>query len=81
MLKIKDDVDLKELEKFGYYEYDDGLNKPHYIYRKYTQSYITIDILKESRTIWLNNDECELPVPVKYITDLIQAGLVKKVEE
>ena len=29
MLKIRDDVDLKELEKFGYTKIDIGLNESH----------------------------------------------------
>lgn len=35
MLKIKDGVDLKELEKFGFELFDIGLNEPYEVYKKY----------------------------------------------
>lgn len=81
MLKIKDDVDLKELEKFGFkhryekvYEYIreiDGMT----VYRIYTTNrhhILQIEILQ--------------PVIIagslqKIIYNLIQAGLVEKIEE
>ena len=80
MLKIKDNVDLKELEKFGYEEYDEGLNEPYIIYRKYIRPYISIDILP-NRTITKNNDDSDGFVKKENIQDLIQAELVEKVEE
>lgn len=78
MLKIKDEVDLKELEKFGYEEYDEGLNEPYIIHRKYIKSFISIDILPDGKII-KNNDESEGIIKKEDIQDLIQAGLVEKV--
>ena len=34
MLKIRDDVNMEELEKFGYTKIDMGLNEPYEIYKK-----------------------------------------------
>lgn len=77
MLKIKDDVDLKELEKFGFE--DLGV-----CYKYYGNSDILgfISINKETREIKrihpyslreeANEDE---------VQDLIQAGLVEKVDD
>ena len=44
MLKIKDDVDLKELEKFGFIEYNDSYKRDYY------NDYLT-SIDKETREI------------------------------
>ena len=84
MLKIKDNVDLKELEKFGFVEdgwYDDKFYKCN---------------LKDGRTymtIGVHDGEIGIPtslygdIPAVYINNLdiiytlIQAGLVEKVED
>lgn len=81
MLKIKDDVDLKELEKFGF-EYKYGnvyqyLRKidgriPYRIYTTKNHKYLQIEIFE--------------PVLIAHrlqdlIYDLIQAGLVEKIGE
>ena len=83
MLRIKDNVDLKELEKFYF--------KPNgRIYSKYRDSY-TFDFAKI--TIFVHNREIVLKnkngIVVKRVAGwhkeqldaLIQAGLVEKVEE
>ena len=83
MLKIKDDVDLKELEKFGfeyYEEYD------HYFYYGFTepsdQSEIRIYVENDNRKISTGFDVYVSPYKIHdKIYDLIQAGLVEKVEE
>lgn len=81
MLKIKDDVDLKELEKFGFVE------KRKYIRKD------NIAIEKESRLILiqasnycpygdrkpLNNKNGLMIYVDNTLYDLIQAGLVEKV--
>ena len=79
MLKIRDDVDLKELEKFGF-------KKTEYSYiRNYNREDYTITIEVEfNRRIYIENDfydndyACLIP---NVIYDLIQAGLVEKVED
>ncbi len=76
MLKIKDSVDLKELEKFGFVEDDDW-----YCFKSTGYGEITIHI--SSRTInfedeWYGSD---FDKPMETFFDIIQAGLVEKVEE
>lgn len=75
MLKIKDNVDLKELEKFGFEEL------PYKYCRDIDDTFWTIVIEKGSRKIicW-NYGYGGTKKPDKYIQDLIQAGLVEKVE-
>ena len=76
MLKIKDDVDLKELEKFGFkleedsYEYNTCKDKDGF-------SGFTIDI--DDKLI--NNYSSVGRKNLDVIYDLIQAGLVEKVEK
>lgn len=81
MLKIKDNVDLKELERFGFKIDDIGLNEPYLIYRKYIRAYVTIEIDIDSRTMSKNIDDEGGIIEEKDIDDLIQAGLVEKVKE
>ena len=93
MLKIKDSVDLKELEKYGY-EYESILEVyykmiiPHkwkIIFFDYMPKARTITITKERKIItkkmdnWLDWNECE--TNKKDIKDLIKADLVEKVED
>lgn len=73
MLKIKDNVDLKELEKFGF-EYND-------IIREYYLS------LEYCENIALTSYERKIKIESSYsgkaslvLFDLIQAGLVEKVQ-
>ena len=80
MLKIKEDVDLKELEKFGFefdkYDY-------YYDFRPYKEndgSYLLIR--KDTRELYTDYVELEhIGKAVSILYDLIQAGLVEKVEE
>ena len=78
MLKIKDDVDLKELKKFGYrndYEND---------YEKVLDYAQTLWVECDTRVIWLEDsmscieDDHSLE---PYIQDLIKADLVEKIRE
>lgn len=92
MLKIKDNVDLKELEKFGFelQYFDYNLNKKLDIpickkeYKKFKNgNYSYIFII--NRKIYVNKSYSYYYVALKnvkkYIQDLIQAGLVEKVVE
>lgn len=83
MLKIKDNVDLKELEKFGFEEnshyYDYSIN--NYINTNNTWLYIS----KNNRYVYSEPD-FEFDISVQefifdILFDLIQAGLVEKVGE
>lgn len=79
MLKIKDNVDLKELEKFGFKEYNDSYK------RDYNNDYLT-SINKETREILKVDYEWAFLQNKYYknstykIDDLIKADLVEKVE-
>ena len=92
MLKIKDSVDLKELEKFGlklnknglYYEkdflaeyFEEEGNHRVLIYTN--KRNIVLDIMNNDYTYHSWDDELGRIEDTLY--DLIQAGLVEKVEE
>ena len=79
MLKIRDDVDLKELEKFGFELTDEGLNIEYYVYVKYIAPYISVRVNMENRRIYKDNDEFEVLLKEEEIDDLIKADLVEKV--
>lgn len=90
MLKIKDNVDLKELEKFGYEVYEDWWNRGYYekgdikgkyIYYKPVDLYKSIEIEIDTRKIFESYDDMYREVEEKYINDLIKADLVEKVGE
>lgn len=74
---IRDDVDLKELEKFGYTKIDIGLNEPYEIYKKYIKTYFSIEIRPDG-SIVANNDDVNAILKEEYIQDLIKADLVVK---
>ena len=70
MLKIKDSVDLKELEKFGFESNEDG----YYFDNGAIYDYIQIDTFSRKVFVFsLNNARinCKL-------FDIIQSGLVEK---
>lgn len=71
MLKIKDDVDLKELEKFGF-----KLNGKGQYEKRYTLIY------KNRKISGRSGDRAHSKIYIAYeLYDLIQAGLVEKVVE
>mgnify|MGYP005771728313 CR=1 FL=1 len=99
MLKIKDNVDLKELERFGFkpkynedtgeiYEYyringdkkgttikyNDNFNKG-YKYRNFWEIFVFKRLIINHGYVKLTDDDYEI------LYDLIQAGLVEKVEK
>ena len=81
MLKIKDDVDLKELEKFGFTKIEwDESTRP---YDQLENNYTTMGIGRKKRDIDFNcyNECADLQKYQDLLYDLIQAGLVEKVEE
>lgn len=81
MLRIRDDVDLKELEKFGF-EYYEDINEWFYygFTRPSDTSEIRIIIENDSRNIYPSFDfNVNLDFIYDKIYDLIQAGLVEKV--
>ena len=73
MLKIKEDVDLKELEKFGF------VNNNCYctLYGDYADLFVD----KERRIIFIEEDYSHRQTDAwGVLFDLIQVGLVEKVE-
>lgn len=77
MLKIKDNVDLKELEKFGFKYYEKGefwcIEKYYSDANIFVNKDKTIDFEDE----WWGKDFELLDI----LFDLIQAGLIEKVKE
>ena len=79
MLKIKDNVDLKELEKFGL-EYSCGYNYKEY--RLFEIEQIVVDC--KTREIGLEDTsvyDIVTDKPLNILFDLIKADLVEKVVE
>lgn len=85
MLKIKDNVDLKELEKFGFkakYNEDTGKIKSYAYENK------RIEVANRLIPFWrdyneyseINREYYDSDI-VELLYDLIQAGLVEKAEE
>lgn len=77
MLKIKDNVDLKELEKYGF-------RKSYYMpFFKYElDDFATLHISESTRELSIDVEGrmfCEEIITLNIIYDLIQAGLVEKV--
>lgn len=79
MLKIKDDVDLKELEKFGFVQYSIG-HQIKYELKKKIGNHIIYNIkIDENKIIRFNQLSVNNELPNVFY-DLIKAGLVEKVE-
>ena len=89
MLKIKDNVDLKELEKFGFKEIISGFDNEHLGWKIETIDDEKDDISSELYVY--PEDSCLRrklladcyfeSILIDTLFDLIQAGLVEKVEE
>ena len=82
MLKIKDNVDLKELKRFGF--------KYHRKQRNQYEHYSVVSVVKDcvftkALLIVVFNDDREIAIYDRkgqdILFDLIQAGLVEKVGE
>ena len=77
MLKIKDNVDLKELEKFGF-EYSKMMDW-------HKENFNMTISLGDNRAINTTCDDYyydkDIYECIEWIYDLIEAGLVEKVEE
>lgn len=80
MYKIREDVDLKELEKYGFKEFNDCYS------RDYNNNYLT-RVDKDTREILKVDYEWSFLQNKYYknstykIDDLIKANLIEKVEE
>ena len=84
MLKIKENVDLKELEKYGFKYAQTNMDK--YFYTYYLDNEFDLTIYENDKILRLGY--CPIDDTSSYadttfldtIYDLIQAGLVEKVE-
>ena len=73
MLRIKDNVDLKELEKFGYFDMGN-------CYQRYDNWGVQFFVDKKTREITRIHPYSMRTIPInEEIENLIQAGLVEKV--
>ena len=81
MLKIKQDIDLKELKKYGFIErtLKDG-NKILYKPKKTEKDVIEIEVDLMTRELKLSQLHDLFHTHEDTLYDLIQAGLVEKVE-
>lgn len=78
MLKIKDNVDLKELEKFGFKQYSIG-HQTRYEYKKEIGNHEIYNIkIDENRIMHFNQLSVNNELP-NVLYDLIQAGIVEKI--
>ena len=87
MLKIKDNVDLKELEKFGFIKE----NKSQYVLtsrkwimpseERHIKRKIAMKVYIKSRKLFITqNVTCEYDNKIEILYDLIKADLVEKVQ-
>lgn len=86
MLKIKDNVNLKELEKFGleFYEWEeDGLKYQSYMLDDDSTQIVVLDEIENlPRGIITNPEEYAISYDaLDKLYDLIKADLVEKVED
>ena len=93
MLKIRDDVDLKELEKYGY-EYESILKVYYKMIIRKKMLFFLFDMRPDARVITINEERKIISRKMRYwldwnicktnekdIKDLIKDGLVEKVGE
>ena len=83
MLKIKDGVDLKELEKFKFEKHKYTYPNEYIIYSTYSNRAIGLYVDLETRMLKgtsSSRDSEDDNTAFEILFDLIQAGLVEKVE-
>ena len=77
MLRIKKEIDIKELEKFGF-----KYNKNKYGYEKSAgDNIICCDIYDRYKLYFVNKTDYKIIQDLDTLYDLITAGYVEKVEE
>lgn len=76
-MKIKDDIELSTLEKYGY-KYQENLLYPTYkkIIKK-GKTTIKIEILVKNRQIFINKNKNIKLAQLKYLEDLKHYGAIK----
>ena len=74
MMKVKDDVDLKELKNLMFLEAE------QYYYYPVVDCSVELRVWKSDRTLYISvNDYEDYVEDIDKLFDLIQAGLVEKV--
>ena len=82
MLRIKDNVDLKELEKFGFVFEDNGYYLDFIPYNDTKYSYLAIDEALNIDFGYINHEyDDHFNKALVVLFDLIKADLVDKVED
>ena len=82
MLKIKDNVDLKELLKFGFYDSLGIYQKVlEYTVDKIIWNDVNLCVEKDTRIIRISNHIETDNYNLDTLYDLIQAGLVERVKD
>lgn len=84
MLKIKDNVDLKELEKYGFHKPKKGIYKSYVLMTNeiVRGSHLSIcDYDGNQRSIKLIQEASDYKFGLDALYDLIKADLVEKVED
>lgn len=77
MLKIKDNVDLKELEKFGFEYFENG-NYKAYQKGELFRQFMCVELDRRKLDIYTADD---MGIDEDTLYDLIKAGLVEKVSD
>lgn len=78
MLKIRDGVDLKELEKYGFeYQKETGYYEVNFSYN--TEGFDGLSISERSRIIYCYTNYVGKPQHILY--DLIKADMVEKIDD
>ena len=77
MLKIKDNVDLKELEKYGFYCNQCRFTNKNYSYISRCNSYVNKLFVHDDRHLSFNNPSFEV---YDVLFDMISDGLIEKVK-
>ena len=80
MLKIKNNIELKQLEKFGFEYFINGCGTYGYTVET-PRGYITIIEKDNEFSKFLNERIIPSRIPLDLLYDLIEAGLVEKVVE
>lgn len=85
MLKVKDNVDLKELEKFGF-EYNNWeMRYERKVERVYEETILVVHgrkvLLECISDYGIDGDEYYIEKVESYIQDLVEADLIEKVDD
>lgn len=81
MLKIKDNVNLKELEKFGFEKCEEERNYWKYVFLNKYGDELQYWVDFDTRIIEFASQDCKIYKVDATLYDLIKADLVEKVDD